>query len=234
MRDTDIYSFVDKEINDIKDSFSKTSGSLDDLYSLLVKKELDNRLNNISKYENNLGLLYNNPNYKILDFYPNTYNFLISIIDLFSFTDINEFNNYMNFLNNHKSIQMLEYLEEIREICRLIFSIEGIHFYNLSEYSIPYIKILNENIPKCFGPREYKKYLELFPYDLTKADGDIINDLYLYVSNVEKYYISVIKEDTLKLYDVEMNLFDESLNDKSLGLLIRIIKDYSSKEKVKK
>jgi len=234
MIDADFYNFVDREVNDLKDNLSKTGGSLDNLYKLLVKNDLDKKINNIYNFENNLGLLYKNPNYKAFNYQSSVYNYLISIIDLFSFTNINDFNEYMSFLNNHKSVQMLEYLEKIRDICSFIFSIEGIHFYSLSEYSIPYAKKLNEDIPKYFGTKEYKKFLELFPYDLTKADGDTINDLYVYVGSIEKGYIADIKEDIFKLYDVEMNLFDESFNDKTLGLLIRIIKDYNSKEKVKK
>jgi len=229
-------NFIDEEVNELYDSFNKTSGSLNDLYNILIEKELDKRNHDMNAIKHNKGLLFNNPDYEDIDEHSTVYMLLKRIIDLSSFSNISDFNNFIEYLINNKHFKMLENLSELTMYCFNIISIDGMHCAELSEYSIPYANKLNDLIPDYLDEESYGYYKSSFPDDLTKYDGVTINDLYMYIWELEHENVIKLRKDLLRDFKIDFNIFDETLNKDTLELFVKTVRKCSTNgiKKVKK
>ncbi len=235
MNSFDRLSFVDDEMDELKNSILKSDYSLEDLYSLLIDKEIDKKTSDINKLQSNVGLLYTSPEYQTIVDRSTSYELLTCLIDISSSPTLSDFNNFVRYIVEHKSFKMLENLDSLTNMCFMILSFEGTRSSELSEYSLPYAIRLNECIPEYLDSSNYKKFLDTFPYDLTKVDSDVINELYGFIWQLEKQHVNILKEDLSRVYGVDFNIFDDVLNRDSLGLFLRTVKRYNedSKRKVK-
>ena len=229
----DRLNFVDDEMDELKNSFLKDNYSLEELYSLLIDKEIEKKTSDINKLQSNVGLLYNHPDYQNVVERSTSYELLTCLIDISASPNINDFNNFMRYLGEHKSFKMLENLDSLTYMCFMILSFEGSHSSELSEYSIPYATLLNERIPEYLDSDNYKKYLETFPPDLTVVDSDVINELYGFIWLLEKQNVNTLKDDLSRVYGIDFNIFDDVLNRDTLGLFLRTVKRYNADNKRK-
>ena len=220
--------YIDEELNELYKNLSKTNGNLDDLYKLLLDKELDKKNSEFEINKNNEGLLYSDPNYIDVDNNDSIYSLLKRMIDMGSFSNIDEFNNYIDYIVNHKCFSMLVNLNELTNLCYSILSIEGVKFNEFSEYSLPYVNKLKELIPEYLDVENYNRYKEVFKIDLVKVDGLTINDLFLFLWGIEKNNIDMLKEDILNNYRIVFDLFDDSLRREDLDLFINTLLKYSN------
>ena len=224
----DSIDFVDQELDELNKSISKSNISLDDLYKVLIDKEIDNYNTILDNKKNNEGLLYDNPDYVDINDHETVYALLKKLIDMGSFNNIDEFNNFISFIVNHNNFKMLENLNELTNICYYVLAVEGARVSEFSEYSLPYVKRLKELLPEYLDDDSFNKYKVAFPVDLINSDGFTINELYMFIWDIEKDKVNGLKEDILNSYKISFNLFDESLNREGLGLFIKTLKGYYS------
>lgn len=217
--------YIDYEMNELHNRFSKTNGSLDDLNQLLIKMSLDKDYHNMIASQNNEGLFYDDPNYQNISNQTSAYSFLRRLLDGGKFYSIQEFTSFIEYLCGHPSFKYLNGLEELVQSCMYVISIEGVNSSGISDYSASYINDLKEHIPEYLEVSDYKRYCTFFTRDLALTDGDTINELYIFLREIEDKNVHILEDDMEEHFGVDYDL-EEDIAGGNLQLFLKTIRKY--------